>query len=358
MPYNDSINQNAEFLRMVIPFLAKHQIPANPMAYAVCYQYFSGENPVLKNQIDALLNQGKEITQDFITTSYERYIANSKEVELSLLNDEIRKVINDLCNSADTADKEASQYHDCLNRYVGKLKSDSADFSVKQIIANLITDTSNMQNATAVLQAQLDENKREIEHLRDQLNQIRAEILTDALTGITNRKGFMQRIEQSMSQIPHELAGFTVMMVDIDKFKEINDTYGHLIGDKVIRFIASTLKEQVKGKDAVARFGGDEYVVMLLDSELQGAEIVAENIRLIVEKTRIKRNETGAPIGRVTVSIGIAQYQPGESVIQLLNRADAALYQSKNKGRNQISSIAASATMPTAKFPEAANASN
>lgn len=339
MPYSNSINQNAEFLRMVIPFLAKHRLAATPVAYTVCYEYFTGENTVLKKEIDSILDQGKELTNDFIRTSYERYIACTKEVDLTFVNEEIRRVINDLYNSASAADQEAAEYNKCLEQYVGKLTGSPDNLSLEQIIKTLISETAHMQNATAVLQKQLDESKRDIEHLRKQLNQIREEILTDALTGITNRKGFMQQIELAISQIPSKISGFCVMMVDIDKFKDINDGYGHLVGDKVIRFVASTLKDQVKGKDTVARYGGDEYVVLLLDSEINGAETVAESIRAIIEKTRIRRSDTGTAIGRVTISIGITKYINGESVLELLDRADAALYQSKNKGRNQVTAI-------------------
>jgi diguanylate cyclase len=145
---------------------------------------------------------------------------------------------------------------------------------------------------------------------------------------------------------------YCVLMIDIDHFKKINDTYGHLVGDKVIRFVADTLKKQVKGKDTVARFGGEEYVILLPETTLSGALSVAENIRSAIEKTRIKRLETDEAISQVMVSIGVARYLPGESTDQLLDRADAALYTSKSKGRNRIT-IEDGAVIPLKNRPRA-----
>ena len=336
MHYSDSINQNAEFLRLVVPFLAKHRLAANPIAYTVCYEYFTCENQALRTEIDSMLEQGKLLTNQFIQSAFDRYIAGDSQVNLHYLHDKVWRVISNLSKSTVSVDQKASQFSESLVQYVDRLAGNSDEYPIEQVVKNLMADTLSMQNTTLRLQVQLDESQREISLLRNQLNEIREEILIDALTGLTNRKGFKQKIDLATSESRRSAQNYCVLMIDIDHFKTINDSYGHLVGDKVIQFVAATMQKQVKGKDTVGRFGGDEFVILLLDTELCGALSVAGSIRSIIEKTRIKRMDTGEPIGQVTISIGIAKHLEGESVGELLERADSALYQSKTKGRNRV----------------------
>ena len=126
------------------------------------------------------------------------------------------------------------------------------------------------------------------------------------------------------------------MIADVDHFKQVNDNYGHLIGDKVLRFVASTLKWCVKGKDLVARFGGEEFAVILLNTDMTGAYSVVEQIRRAVYAGKIKDMTSQKMLDQVTISIGIAQFDSSDLPNDLLQRADRALYQAKEKGRNRV----------------------
>jgi diguanylate cyclase len=127
-------------------------------------------------------------------------------------------------------------------------------------------------------------------------------------------------------------------MADIDHFKKINDTHGHLVGDNVIRMVAGTLKNSVKGRDDVARIGGEEFAVILPDTPIDGALKLAEDMRVTFDKFDLKKKNSGESLGKVTLSFGVTKYQFGESVETFINRADEALYKSKNTGRNKVSS--------------------
>ena len=127
-----------------------------------------------------------------------------------------------------------------------------------------------------------------------------------------------------------------LLMLDIDHFKKINDSFGHLLGDKVIKMVARTLKNQIKGKDIAARYGGEEFSVLLPETELKNAWTVAENIRRMIESMSIKRAHDKQEVCRMTISIGVARYQSDESVTDFIGRADNALYHSKNTGRNRV----------------------
>jgi diguanylate cyclase len=180
----------------------------------------------------------------------------------------------------------------------------------------------------------------EVEALRRELNQVKKESMTDALTGVANRKAFNSSLETLSQDVRAEGLSMCVLLVDIDHFKRFNDTYGHLVGDRVLRFVATTIQRCVKGKDAVARFGGEEFAVILPETELAGAEVVAEQIRMAVSDGELRDKHSGARYGRITVSIGVGQCRRNELATELLERVDRALYRAKDKGRNRTANAA------------------
>jgi diguanylate cyclase len=123
----------------------------------------------------------------------------------------------------------------------------------------------------------------------------------------------------------------------LDHFKDINDKHGHLVGDQVLKVVANTLKDSVKGRDLVARYGGEEFSIILLNTSLQNAKGLADNIRQEVASKRIQRKDTQESLGQMTISFGVARYVPSEGVESFMQRADRALYMSKRKGRNCVS---------------------
>ena len=134
----------------------------------------------------------------------------------------------------------------------------------------------------------------------------------------------------------NEQSPFCLLVADIDFFKNFNDTHGHQLGDKVLRFVAQTLQKQLKGQDVVARYGGEEFVVILPDTPFGGAITVAENLRKAVQKQRLRRTDNQEYIGNVTLSIGVSMYRNGEKGEEVVERADNALYQAKKNGRNCV----------------------
>jgi diguanylate cyclase len=159
--------------------------------------------------------------------------------------------------------------------------------------------------------------------------------MTDFLTGLDNRKSF----DNALVNATHEAVGnnrpLCLLLVDIDYFKTFNDQHGHLIGDEVIKFVAQKMKELVRGKDIVARFGGEEFSLLLSQTSLSGASAVAENIRSYFSASKLKTSQ-GKVLGNITVSVGAACYRHNEPLEDFINRADRALYNAKKLGRNRI----------------------
>jgi diguanylate cyclase len=140
-------------------------------------------------------------------------------------------------------------------------------------------------------------------------------------------------------------------MLDIDHFKKCNDTYGHLFGDKVIRRVAQVITKNVKGQDLPARIGGEEFAILLPDTPVAGALALAERIRMAVERGRIKRGDGAEAVGNITISLGVAEYAPGETLEAFILRADQALYASKAGGRNRVTHASSLNVVETAPRP-------
>jgi diguanylate cyclase len=187
------------------------------------------------------------------------------------------------------------------------------------------------------LESRLGRVATEVTELRENLQAVQREALTDALTGIPNRKFFDSRLQEAAREALNEGEAVSLVLCDIDHFKHFNDSYGHQIGDQVLRLVARTLSDSVKGRDTPARFGGEEFAIILPRTNLQQAAIVADQIRNGVMRRRFVGKDTRGDYGGVTLSFGVAQYRANEDLADLVGRADAALYHAKREGRNRVS---------------------
>jgi diguanylate cyclase len=335
MKYADSIETSAEYLRLALPLMSKQAAGLHPVSYAVWYEYVSGRNEALKAQIDGAAREGKLLDEEATHDLFRKHIVELDQELARRVTDGFRKVMADMSQSALQANDHAHQVGNALEQLSVEL-ADSDQEALGAGMATLRRQTHSMQGAVATLKGRLDESRREIEQLRQEVAKAREDALADALTGLVNRRGFDMALGARLATRNAGEVGPSLLIVDIDYFKRVNDNYGHLFGDKVIRAIAQILKDNVKGKDTAARYGGEEFCILLPDTPLDGACYVAEKIRATVEKCRIRRSDNKEAIANVTVSLGAACYRGGESANEFLNRADTALYKSKTDGRNRI----------------------
>jgi diguanylate cyclase len=160
--------------------------------------------------------------------------------------------------------------------------------------------------------------------------------MTDSLTGLTNRKFFDRSLRQAAMDCMETGADLSVIICDVDHFKMVNDKWGHLLGDQVLRLIGSVLQKNVSDIDTAARFGGEEFVVLLQNTALRDAVSLAEKIRADISSRKARKRDTGETIGRITCSFGVAALQRGEPLSAFMERADMALYEAKKLGRNRV----------------------
>jgi diguanylate cyclase (GGDEF)-like protein/PAS domain S-box-containing protein len=157
----------------------------------------------------------------------------------------------------------------------------------------------------------------------------------DDLTGLLNRRAILERLEEEANRAKRYRSQLALIICDIDYFKEINDTYGHDIGDKALQIISSLIKGSLRNTDIIGRYGGDEFFLILPETSMEGAKEIAERIRFIIKDFNLKLNKNKSI--KTTVSIGVAEFDAGkEDINSFIKRADNALYVAKDKGRNRV----------------------
>ena len=334
--YSQERKASEEILRLVIQKMAAHPATFTPHTYAVWYEFVMGVNSDLSLEMDKLLGSGQQLNDDTIERLYQSHVSECKQDIDRILREDMKQMLSRLINITAETDKHTQSFGNSLQDYGDQLRTKPDSAILEELITKITNETKNMHGSMTNLHSELEYSKEEVGKLQKALESARQEALIDPLTSIYNRRGFEIQVQNMFADSALMLKGACILMVDIDHFKKINDTYGHLFGDKVIRTLANMLKSLVKGQDCVARLGGEEFSVLLPGTALNGARSVAENIRATIEKGKIKHSNSDIQASGITISIGVATYNSGNTLAEWLDSADKALYVSKENGRNRV----------------------
>ena len=337
--YQETKEQSLEYLRLALPLMTKQAAGTHPISYAVWYEYVSGANAPLKREIDARQQAGHPLSDATTVELFRRHVADVDEATLNRLQLELQRLLSETAESARHSQQGAADYGVTLDQFSQALSTrgerDPND-PLEQTLSLVTQHTVQIKATIAELQDALHGSRSEIEQLRTELDRLREDVHTDALSGLLNRRAFDQTLQALVDLAKAEESPLCLVMIDIDGFKSINDTYGHLFGDRVIRAVAQVLKASIKGRDVAVRYGGEEFALLLPQTPVAGARALAEHIRATIEKARIRRQASEQSVGNVTVSAGISLYRIGESAEVFIARADQALYVSKSRGKNCV----------------------
>jgi diguanylate cyclase len=311
--------------------------PATPRNFEIWYTYATGHNQDLNQTINETLVREGQLVEEDLARIYDQHLSPIRFSErVDEVGARIVGEIEQVMSMIDAAIGQSTDFSQSLAGAQKEMIGSSDRDQLRFIVETLVRATKEVEEANQTLQKRLVDSREEISVLQENLEVVRTESLTDPLTTLANRKFF----EESIRRLVDEAAGkdmpLSVILTDIDHFKKFNDTYGHLTGDQVLRLVAIALKQNVKGQDVAARYGGEEFVVLLPKTALMAAVTVADHIRRAVMSKELMRRSTGETLGRVTISLGVANWRKGDTVATLLERADACLYAAKRAGRNCV----------------------
>jgi diguanylate cyclase len=336
MLYDHSPEEAAEYLRMTLQFLGRHNLPGNPVNYTVWYEYAAKLNTQLMNAVDQSLSREQAITPEMTGTWFQEHVLYRGQGLVESVKTDLLKVLQEVFGDLSTAESDVSLFGKSMARFSERIGGVDDKEAFQETLKDLMLEVKHIENSSALFQKRLEHANDRVEKLQEKLKEVEQHATIDALTNLYNRRAFEGRLVQQMADASEKGGDLSLAIIDIDHFKRINDTYGHLTGDDLLRIIAKTLKDFLKGKDIVCRYGGEEFVVLLPETPLAGAVTVAEQIREHFSQMSWKQKSTGASLGKVTLSAGVALFRPGENMESFVQRADVALYHSKKTGRNRV----------------------
>lgn len=330
----ETVQETAE---QTFDFIKSKGYSPTPKCYALWFAYFSKADPEIERVLAPVVAGAQELTAQGIHDLYSQFFEADMDTETlrqtgAMIEASVAKVVERMNAINDSAAHYGERMHD----FSGQLQHKISQEELEKIVGAVVNETSKMQERNEEIVGDIKESSKEIAELRQNLENVRREAHTDALTGIANRRSFDKRLNTVLADARANGEPVSLLMIDIDHFKHFNDNFGHQLGDKVLQLVARILKTQVKGRDTVARFGGEEFAVILPTTRLPGAAALAEQIREAVATRRIVQKRTGEDFGTITLSIGAACLHSDESGQSLIARADESLYLAKKGGRNRV----------------------
>jgi diguanylate cyclase len=331
-----SLEETYGILRQAVPLMLRHSIPATEDNYCVWYKYVAGADDELKQTIDTMIASSAGFDEEKNRGLYDRFCLRGDEGELRRIRDDLVTVLKNLLDQTEELTGQAEQYDSCLSRSLAKLSETSTVEEIRQVVNEVIERTKTLAKYGRAVRHRLEATIEALSVSEEDLLRAKAEATLDFLTGVPNRRAFLERLSGLIKEASRTGVDLCLLFVDIDHFKNFNDEFGHLLGDEVLKFVASKTRETIRETDFVARFGGEEFSIIMPRTPLAAAGLVAERIRTRFAQSTLKTANTSRSLGMITVSVGVARYRPGESPEEFVDRADQALYLAKTGGRNRV----------------------
>ncbi len=337
MRYREDFDRSRLISDAALEIMADRRIPVNPANFAVWYAYASGAAPKLKTSLEVLLTNKVDFTAERNNQIYEEFFSSEGEADaVDTVGSKVQQCAEGILQDLGRARTGQGEFGDRVGFLAGTLSGANVLADISHVVRDILVETQSITVQSREFEQKLSSSTEEIKSLRADLQVIRMEALTDSLTGIANRKCFDQTLHQTATEAMGTGTALSLLLLDIDHFKKFNDTYGHPVGDSVLRVVAAQLRQSVKGRDLPARYGGEEFAILLPKTTMRDAAKLAAQIKTEVAARQLKDSRSDRTYGTITLSIGVAEFRFGESLEDFVARADEALYAAKESGRNRV----------------------
>jgi len=324
-----------DLTRQAIEAMEAHNVWPTVRNFDLWVHYCAEKTSELAAAIDRLIAAGEPITESVGEALAAQFLPEARvNGDIMEAGDALSKELSSVSKAIENAQKSSEVYGQQLASASQTLETEGPG-EVKAVIESLTTATRKIQKENKQLETQLADTNAELGRLREHLDQVRRDAMTDGLTNLTNRKAFDESLENLSAKADAAGDGMTLAIIDIDHFKGFNDAWGHQIGDQVLRYVASVIGRLGATPRIAARYGGEEFAIIFPNENGRTALSVLEEIREEISSRVLKRRSTNEDLGAITVSAGYAERVSGETTTSLIERADAALYASKHAGRNR-----------------------
>ena len=323
---------------MALGALKQIGLSATPQNYELWYAHIEGRAPGLSREIQLALDPDGRVDQTAADKLYKNHIlhADLSRNVIDLMS-RFQAEVTDLYDVIEQTGENTIDHNEKLSDLSGQLRQSTEEYpAVGALLEGVMSVAQNMRKQNEQLESRLAESTSEINTLQRNVESIQAEAMKDSLTGVANRAKFDKFLREHMATAEEEGQQLALVISDIDHFKKFNDKWGHTTGDQVLRLVAEVMNANVKGKDLLARYGGEEFAIVLPDTSIEHAQMLADKIRLAVESRRLKKRRTDEDLGVVTMSMGVAGHNLEDTPDGFVERAAACLYAAKNAGRNRV----------------------
>lgn len=312
--------------------MLRQGLSPTPANYLVWFSYHGETEPGLRHALDASLDESERIAQPRMDELHTQFFDPGHDgISLHEMSRRLESAVTEAVGLVNGARDAASRYGGTLREASDGLTDEPE--ALGAVLRRLVTETREVTRRSDAAGRRLAETAQKTQALQAELAEARRQATTDPLTGLANRRCFDEALSAALGEVAS--VPLALVIIDVDHFKSVNDTHGHHLGDDVLRLLAATLPQAI-GTDALAaRFGGEEFCVILRGAGLPEAARAAEDIRLRIAAASLALRQTGQRLS-VTASLGLAVASAGETAGQLIERADAALYEAKRGGRNRL----------------------
>ena len=337
--FNEELRRSYAIVKRLLPFIASRGIPATPFNYRLFYDYLENSNPELNKVINSCFASNVQFSAQLAHNISDKFYNDGTPQQMKATHamnkatSDFMSISNAMVGDLENIIIQTGNYHKHLTDSSLKMSNLETTGDIKPLLGDLLTETETALTTHNHFLTKLEEANSVITNLKAELKNQATLAQVDDLTKLYNRRFLNQEAPRVMATAAKFSLPLSLIIFDLDKFKTINDTWGHNFGDKVLVVCANMIKKMARNTDLAVRLGGEEFLLFCPGMSLAIAFKVADRIREAISELDLTIR--GTSLG-ITISGGVAEYIAGEELSEIIERADKALYIAKEDGRNRI----------------------